>query len=106
MRCLFQKRRHRLSRRPGGDSQLSRRKTGYFGRSGGFSLLDLAILRAYVSVDNLGYYCGTGPYEEARPGPVKAGILLGYLLAVRAAIQGDSEAAWLLRRFRGTQVGT
>jgi hypothetical protein len=79
---------------------------GYFKRPGGMSSLETAILRAYASVDNLGYYCGTGTYEEARPGTVKAHIMLGYPLAIAACVNRDAQAAWLLRRFQGTSIST
>jgi len=78
----------------------------YFRRPKGMSPFELAILRAYASVDNLGYYCGTGTYEEARPGTVKAGIMLGYPLAIAASVNRDGRAQWLLRHFRGTDIGT
>ncbi|UCH34864.1 MAG: hypothetical protein JSV65_00475, partial [Armatimonadota bacterium] len=68
--------------------------------------LELAVRRALAATDNLGYYCGTGTYEEARPGAVKAGIMLGYPLAMAQCLNRDGRARWLLRHFQGTGVGT
>jgi len=68
--------------------------------------LDLAVGRALAVTDNLGYYAGTGTYEEARPGAARAGIMLGYPLAVSAYLRDDSGSEWLLRHFAGVGRGT
>jgi hypothetical protein len=42
--------------------------------------LPLAVLRAYAVVDNLGFYAGTGTYEECRPGDVYKPVPWQWLL--------------------------
>jgi len=74
---------------------------GYFGEN-----LDLAVRRALAVTDNLGFYAGTGTYEEARPGTTRTGIMLGYPLAMAANLKGDAGCEWLLRNFPGTGLGT
>lgn len=91
---------------PFADYALEQGVAQFFRRKDGVAPLDGAILRAYASVDNMGYYCGTGTYEEARPGTVKAGIMFGYPLAIASCVNRDGRAAWLLRHFRGTSVTT
>ncbi len=44
--------------------------------------LPLAALRAVAATDNLGCYCGTGTYEECRPGDVYKPMPLGWVLSV------------------------
>ncbi|MBM3498209.1 MAG: hypothetical protein FJX74_06015 [Armatimonadetes bacterium] len=68
--------------------------------------LDLAVRRALAVTDNLGFYAGTGTYEEARPGTTRQGIMLGYPLAMAAGLNGDPGAEWLLRHFPGTGRNT
>jgi outer membrane protein assembly factor BamB len=77
---------------------------GYFKRRAELSPLELAIQRAYACTDNLGYYCGTGVYEETRPGSIGSGVMLGYPLAMAVCINRDAGAAWLLKHFRGTEI--
>jgi len=64
-----------------------------------------AVHRALAVTDNMGFYCGTGTYEEARPGTLKASIALGYPAAVAAYCYGDSTMKWLWEAFRGKQSG-
>lgn len=68
--------------------------------------LDLAVRRALAVTDNLGFYAGTGTYEEARPGTTRTGIMLGYPLAMAAYLKSDAGYEWLLRHFPGTTRNT
>jgi hypothetical protein len=63
----------------------------YFGGN-----LDWAVQRALAVTDNLGFYAGTGTYEEARPGTLRTGIMLGYPLAMAAMLRQDAGYEWLL----------
>jgi hypothetical protein len=72
----------------------------YFGQN-----LDWAVQRALAVTDNLGFYAGTGTYEEARPGTTRTGIMLGYPLAMAANLKGDAGCEWLLRHLPGTGLG-
>ncbi len=78
----------------------------YFKTNSGLSTMELALRRAYVCTDNMGYYCGTGLYEETRPGTIASGIMLGYPLAMAAYVNLDAGATWLLKHFRGTEISS
>jgi len=89
------------SMQPIADDALRSGVAGYFETN-----LDLAVRRALAVTDNLGFYAGTGTYEEARPGTTRQGIMLGYPLAMAAGVNGNAGAEWLLRNFLGTGRGT
>jgi hypothetical protein len=64
-----------------------------------------AVHRALAVTDNMGFYCGTGTYEEARPGTLKARIALGYPAAVATYCYRDPTMKWLWETFCGRGSG-
>ncbi len=63
------------------------------------------VIRALAVTDNMGYYCGTGTYEEARPGTLTTPIALGYPAAVAAYCGRDPGMKWLWQTFCGKRPG-
>lgn len=57
--------------------------------------LPLAVRRAYAVVDNLGYYAGTGTYEECRPGDVYKEVPWGWLLLAANYFHPGQGYDWL-----------
>lgn len=68
--------------------------------------LPLACLRAYTVVDNLGFYAGTGTYEECRPGDVYKPVPWGWLLRAAAYFHPGEGYDWLQEHMAGTGLGT
>lgn len=68
--------------------------------------LPLACLRAYTVVDNLGFYAGTGTYEECRPGDVYKPVPWGWLLRAAAYFHPGQGYDWVQEHMQGTGLGT
>lgn len=68
--------------------------------------LPLAVLRAYAVVDNLGYYAGTGTYEECRPGDLFKPVPWGWLLKAAHYFHPGQGYDWLQRHLPNTGTGT
>lgn len=68
--------------------------------------LPLACLRAYTVVDNLGFYAGTGTYEECRPGDVYKLVPWGWLLRAAAYFHPGQGYDWVQEHMPGTGLGT
>ncbi|PIY40275.1 MAG: hypothetical protein COZ06_28355, partial [Armatimonadetes bacterium CG_4_10_14_3_um_filter_66_18] len=57
--------------------------------------LPLAVLRTYAATDNLGYYAGTGTYEECRPGDVYKRTPARWLLGAADYFHPGRGSGWL-----------
>jgi hypothetical protein len=57
--------------------------------------LPLAIRRAYAVTDPMGFYAGTGTYEECRPGDVYKPLVWGWPLRVAATFHPGQGYDWL-----------
>jgi len=68
--------------------------------------LPLAILNAYAVIDNLGYYAGTGTYEECRPGDLLKTVPWGWLLKAGNYFHPEQGYDWLMQNVPNTRTGT
>lgn len=68
--------------------------------------LPLVIRRAYAVVDNLGWYAGTGTYEECRPGDLFKPVPWGWLLAAANFFHPGQGYDWLRQHLPNTGTGT
>ena len=68
--------------------------------------LPLASLRAYAVVDSLGYYAGTGTYEECRPGDVFKPVPWGWLLRATNYFHPNEGYDWLQENMPHCGLGT
>lgn len=68
--------------------------------------LPLAVLRAYAVTDNMGWYAGTGTYEECRPGDVYKPATWGWLLRCAAGFHPGRGYRWLAEHFPNNGLAT
>ncbi len=68
--------------------------------------LPLAILHAYSVIDNLGYYAGTGTYEECRPGNLFKTVPWGWLLEAANYFHPEQGYDWLMQNMPNTGINT
>lgn len=63
-------------------------------------------LRAYSVVDSLGYYAGTGTYEECRPGDLFKPVPWGWILQAASFFHPSDGFDWLQQNLPNTGPGT
>lgn len=68
--------------------------------------IPLVVLRAYTVIDNLGYYAGTGTYEECRPGDLFKIVPWGWLLKAASFFHPGQGYDWLMQNIPNTDIGT
>ncbi|MFC1713203.1 hypothetical protein ACFL6S_06030 [Candidatus Poribacteria bacterium] len=68
--------------------------------------LPLAVLHAYSVIDNLGYYAGTGTYEECRPGNLFKTVPWGWLLEAANYFHPEKGYDWLMQNMPNTGINT
>ncbi len=66
----------------------------------------MAALRAFVNLDNLGHYAGTGTYEGARPGGVQSDHSTGFALSAAAYYYRDPHLKMLVSQLPGMSIGS
>jgi len=66
----------------------------------------LAVLHAYSVIDNLGYYAGTGTYEECRPGNLFKIVPWGWLLKAANYFHPEQGYDWLMQNIPNTGTDT